>query len=142
MTRNDIVEQAREYLFVPFLPRGRSKRGLDCLGLACVIADHFRVHYVDMPDYDQQPHPNRMLLTIMRQFLKPMPIDGELTGCLGVFAMVRLPCHIGFFSMQRDRQYVIHTRVDCGVAEELYDADVAKSQFRVISVHAFPEMEV
>jgi hypothetical protein len=71
-----------------------------------------------------------------------MPIGGELTGCLGVFAMTRLPCHVGFFSMRHNRQHVIHTRIDCGVSEELYNPDVVKSPFRVISVHAFPDMEV
>jgi hypothetical protein len=141
MTRDEIIEEARQYLFVPFRHRGRTRAGLDCLGLGCVVADHFGVHYVDVPDYAAQPHPNRLVLNLLRKYLKPMPRAGNLTGCIGVFAMTRLPCHIGFFTMKDYRQHVLHTRIDCGVAEEVYNPDVVKAPFRLIEAFAFPEME-
>jgi len=142
MTRDEVVEEARKYLFVPFRHRGRLPAyGLDCLGLGIVVADHFGVHYEDMPDYSNQPHPRRLVLTHLRKFLKPMPITGNLIGCVGIFAMVRLPAHIGFFSWKENRQHVVHVRMDCGVAEEPFSHDVVKSPMRIIDVLAFPELE-
>jgi hypothetical protein len=141
MTRDEIVTEARKYLFVPHLHRGRTMRGLDCLGLGVVVAQHFGVPHEDMPDYSEQPHPRRLVLTVMRRWLTRMPMTGDLTGCLGVFAMVKMPCHIGFFTWKENRPHVLHVRLDVGVAEEPYDRDVTRSQLRAIDVLAFPTME-
>jgi hypothetical protein len=142
MTRDEIITEARKYMFVPHIERGRSMRGLDCLGLGVVVAKHFNVPHEDMPDYSHQPHPRRLVLTVLRKWLKPMPLTGNLTGCIGVFAMVKFPCHIGFFSWKEHRQHIVHVRMDCGVAEEPYNPDVLRAPLRVIEVMAFPEMEV
>lgn len=142
MTREEIVIEARKWMFVRHTPRGRTRAGLDCLGLGIVVAHHFNVPHEDMPDYSEQPHPRRLILTVMHRWLKPMPIDGDLTGCFGVFAQITLPCHIGIFSWKDHRRHVIHVKKDCGVAEEAYDHDARRKQMRVIDVLAFPGMEV
>lgn len=142
MTREEIVAEARKWLFVQHLHRGRTRRGLDCLGLGIVVAQHFHVPHEDMPDYSEQPHPRRIILRVMHKWLKPMPVTGDLTGCFGVFAQISLPCHIGIFSWKENRCHVIHVRKDCGVAEEAYDHAAMHKPMRVIDVLAFPEMEV
>jgi hypothetical protein len=140
MTRDEIVTEARKWLMVPHLHRGRTRHGLDCLGLGIKVAEHFGVPHEDMPDYSEQPHPRRLVLTVMRRWLKPMPRDGNLTGCLGVFAMVQLPCHIGFFTWKEGQVHVLHTRLDIGVAEEAFQRDVLHAPLRIIDVLAFPDM--
>ena len=142
MTRDEIIFQARQWLYVPFVHRGRTERGLDCLGLGIVVAKYFGVPHEDMPDYSHQPHPRRLVLTTMRKWLKPMPITGNLTGCIGVFAQVKLPCHVGFFTMKEYRPHILHVRIDAGVAEEPYDDNPVTRSLRAIDVLAFPDMEI
>jgi cell wall-associated NlpC family hydrolase len=43
--------QAINYLPIPFVPHGRSKEGVDCWGLVCLIyADHFGIQ---LPSYSE-----------------------------------------------------------------------------------------
>lgn len=142
MTRDEIVTEARSYMFVPHLHRGRTRHGLDCLGLGIVVAEHFHVPHEDRVDYAEQASPRRLVLTLLRKWLKQMPKTGNLTGCVGVFAMARFPCHVGFFTWKENRLHVLHTRMDVGVSEEPFSLDVVRSPLRIIDVLAFPDMEV
>lgn len=141
MTRDEVVTEARRWLHVPYLQRGRSRRGLDCLGLGVVVAQHFNVPHEDIPDYSDQPHPRRLLLQQLRRYLQPMPQNGDLTGCIGVFVMVAMPCHVGFFTWQKNRVHVLHARLGAGVVEEAYEPSQPgerRTEFRMIDALAFP----
>jgi cell wall-associated NlpC family hydrolase len=51
---NDIVTEARTYLGVPWVHQGRSRDGVDCLGLAILVAAARRGYRFDLRDYAAQ----------------------------------------------------------------------------------------
>jgi cell wall-associated NlpC family hydrolase len=51
---NDIVLEARTYIGVPWVHQGRSRDGVDCLGLAILVAQTVRGYQFDMRDYAAQ----------------------------------------------------------------------------------------
>lgn len=51
---NDIVAEARTYLGVPWVHQGRSRDGVDCLGLAILVAGATRGYTFDLRDYAAQ----------------------------------------------------------------------------------------
>ena len=44
MTREDILQAALSYLDIPFRMNGRSRRGLDCIGIPLVLARDLQVN--------------------------------------------------------------------------------------------------
>lgn len=137
MKREDIVTEAREWQGVPFLHQGRSRSGVDCVGLVQKVGDRFSVHYVDLMGYARAPA-NLTFLRHLRQFLKPYPIKGIRTGIVGVFRQSRFPCHIGIFSVKDNVPSLIHSRADRHkVVEEPYDPEM----FHLVELLAFPGLE-
>lgn len=70
-----IVEAARRYLGVPFRHQGRSRLGVDCLGLLVCIArdcdlkhDEKQIFLLDEVDYGHFPDPKRLYFGLMKVF--------------------------------------------------------------------------
>lgn len=51
---NDIVTEARSYMGVPWVHQGRSRDGVDCLGLAILVAGATRGYEFDLRNYAAQ----------------------------------------------------------------------------------------
>jgi cell wall-associated NlpC family hydrolase len=51
---NDIITESRTYIGVPWVHQGRSRDGVDCLGLAILVAQSVRGYQFDMRDYAAQ----------------------------------------------------------------------------------------
>lgn len=58
ITRDQIVNEARKYLFVPYIHQGRvglhGIKGVDCAGLICGVLDTLKVPYKDAYGYSRQ----------------------------------------------------------------------------------------
>ena len=55
MTGADIVRAARDLVGTPFRHQGRSPAGVDCVGLAVVIAEGLGIPVVDQSGYGRRP---------------------------------------------------------------------------------------
>jgi len=109
ITRQAIVDKAREYLDTPFHHLGRQKGvGIDCIGLAICVAQELGLSW-DEEHYDRHPKPG-LLLRRLRETLQEKPLNERLPGDLVVFWIRHTSddCHCGIVT---DRGFV-HTYYD------------------------------
>lgn len=111
MTRDEIVSAARSYLGVRFRKGGRSRTGLDCVGLVTLVAyDIGYEHVKDVTCYDFEPHPNLFLDTIRSQ---TNPVMG-LIPKPGNVVMLRqsiYPMHCGIIGQNQSGLTVINANL-------------------------------
>lgn len=143
MTRAEIITEARRYLGVRYQKKGRSERGLDCLGLLVMLGRTFDVPHTDAQDYSDWPRSDHLILHTLDRYLirqSPLTPPALWPGLVGVFAERRLPGHTGVFSERDRRVYLIHARINppC-VIEECWD-QVPRHELRLIGLYAFPGM--
>jgi hypothetical protein len=137
MLRAEVVAEARRWLGTPFRPKGRSHRGLDCIGLVVVVGTAFDVPHEDQQHYTDWPDPERRLLTELGRFLEPQPLDQSWEGAIGVFTQDRLPGHVGIFSLQHGVRHMIHARMATRrVLEEAFDPH--SREYRLLALFGFP----
>lgn len=68
----DIVQEARTYIGTPWVHQGRSRDGVDCLGLASLVARATRGYTFDLTNYAAQASDETML-QLCRQHMQPVP---------------------------------------------------------------------
>ena len=129
MTRDEIIAEARRYKdpITPWRHRGRTRTGLDCAGLLCVVCDAFDHPYQDDDTYGRMPDGNRFVEHLKAQFVLA---EGPLRpGMIVVLRDGPLPCHCGILGEDRyGRLTLIHSSVQRrGVAEELWDDHWART---------------
>ncbi len=138
MTREEIYLEARKWTGVRFLHQGRSRMGIDCVGMCQKVGDAFGIEYDDLQGYARCPTDLRFLRHL-RKYLPSYPINGNRVGCVGVFRQSVYPCHIGIFG-QDDKGHLtlINARADRGkVVEEVWMEGV----FHLVELRQFPGME-
>jgi hypothetical protein len=142
MTGEEIVAVARKWLQVPFRPCGRSRSGIDCLGLLVVVARDLNVPHRDEPHYAMWGRSDHLLLKRMGESLHRERGDTPLrAGLIGAFAVERLPVHAGIFSMLYGRPHLIHARVvPPRVIEESFEM-IPRHECRLIALFSLPGME-
>ncbi len=146
MTRAEIQSFVRTLDHVAFLDRGRSMAGLDCLGVGCMVADHFGVPYQDAPPgYSLWPAHDRQILRYFDRYLVPLrmdePIGARWIGSVGVVAGDQLPAHTGVFTWKRGMLHMVHARKDKGFVLEQPYSQSDRSEGRVIARYDFPGVE-
>jgi cell wall-associated NlpC family hydrolase len=82
-----IVAAAREYLGVPFRHQGRSRRGLDCIGLIIMVAHELGLAPpdADFTAYRTQPQPGAMAAALNR-YCTRTPAAGVAPGHIVLLA--------------------------------------------------------
>jgi cell wall-associated NlpC family hydrolase len=96
VTRQDIVAAARGYLGVRWHHQGRSKAGVDCLGLVVVVAHELGLSTADSTDYGRLPDGMRLRNELARH-LEFVRGPGE-PGDVLLFRFERRPMHVGIVS--------------------------------------------
>jgi hypothetical protein len=141
MTRDDIVAEARRWIGTPYRQKGRSARGLDCLGLLVMLGRAFDIAHVDAQDYSNWPREDLLVLRVLATHLTPLPIQTErLAGCIGAFAERRLPGHVGVFSEQAGVVHLIHARTAPPMVVEEAWPNIRRTELRLIGLFALPGM--
>lgn len=137
MTRDEIVAEARTWMDVPWRHQGRSRDGIDCVGLLSAVGKAFGVPHSDISAYPRQAVSPK-LRNLLRSYLNPMPFTANKVGMVGVFRDSIFPCHVGILSWKHNRLHVIHARADAGkVIEEAFSDE----RFNLVEVLAFPGLE-
>jgi len=91
---NQVVQEARAWLGVPFMHQGRTRHGIDCVGLPIVICQSLGIipRNFGLNDYGRTPSGEleRRLLEYCTRIERPAP------GALIVIAWTRLAAHVAF----------------------------------------------
>jgi len=94
--RQDIVAQAREWIGVPFVHQGRTRLGVDCVGLLLCVC---RELGVVEPDFDVTGYPRQpdgtTLLEICGRYMTRIGREDLQPGDAIVLRFERLPQHMG-----------------------------------------------
>jgi cell wall-associated NlpC family hydrolase len=143
MTREEVQQEARKWLGVPFRKRGRSEDGVDCIGFIVVVGRAFSIPHQDESDYSLWPAQDHLILRKLGQYLVRLSPDTSLPGTVGVFAERRLPGHVGIFSEKYGGAvHLIHARISPGrVIEEPWQ-HVPYHELRLIGLFGFPGLEL
>ena len=121
MKRSEIVQYARSFIGVPNYREGRTRGGLDCIGLIQVVGSHFGIQYEDKFGYSDIPV-NHEFLSHLMKYLTVNKNAAIHDGTIGLFRQNRYPCHVGIFaSNDRGDRTIIHSSIPAKkVVERLY----------------------
>ena len=143
MTRADVVAEARSWLGVPFRPKGRSRLGVDCIGLLVMIGTRFGVPHEDEQHYTDWPDPQRRMTRTLGRFLVQVGPADPWDGTIGAFTTHRaLPGHVGVFSTKHGQRHLVHARMsERRVIEEPFDSDPRTRTMLIVARYRFPALE-
>ncbi|MGE4043596.1 MAG: C40 family peptidase [Acetobacteraceae bacterium] len=110
-TRAAVIAEARTWLGVPWRHQGRSRAGVDCVGLIVVVCQSLGLSDYDSCVYGRDPDPTRFLGHFTAGgAVRINPLDAQ-DGDLLVFRQSAFPCHAGIRSTHYDVPYVIHAHM-------------------------------
>ncbi|MFN4282368.1 MAG: C40 family peptidase [Alphaproteobacteria bacterium] len=130
VTSDRIVAEARSWLGVPWRHQGRSRAGIDCVGLVVQVA-----RALDLADYDHTAYGRRAqgqgFVEHFRANMDGIAISAAQPGDVLVFADQAYPCHCGFLSERLGHAHLIHAHaLRRKVIEEPYAGEwLAKIKF-------------
>jgi cell wall-associated NlpC family hydrolase len=94
-----IVEESRSWIDVPFQHQGRTRHGVDCIGLILCVMDAVGALPADLPapDYPRQVKDGALLRAICERCVRtPRPESGGLI--LIQWPMMKVPTHVAIYS--------------------------------------------
>jgi cell wall-associated NlpC family hydrolase len=124
MTADAFIAAARRYLGTPWRHLGRSRAGLDCIGLVLVAARDAGLSLPDPAPYEREPADARLVLEASRLARRVSP---PAPGDVLVF---RTTCHVGHVGICATHPLhgvpsVIHALMwHRKVQEDVYDRDM------------------
>lgn len=111
MDRDEIVAEGRRYLAAGtrWSHQGRTIKGVDCIGLVCVVGTAFGIEYEDRQGYSRNPD-GTFVDHILRYMVYRNPQTIE-KGCVVVLRDHINPCHVGIITERYGRFYLLHSSV-------------------------------
>lgn len=139
-SRDAIVAAARSWVGVPFRHQGRTRDGVDCLGMVIGVAEAvgFRVpaHVRDARDYERQPNAGT-LRAGLDGLLVPVARSGAGPGAVLLMAYSRTPQHLAVVTRRRgDELTIVHVTEKMGRGVE----HRVGPDLRVVKAYDFPEV--
>ncbi|USM11580.1 NlpC/P6 family protein [Citromicrobium phage vB_CbaS-RXM] len=119
MPSDALLISARSWLGTKWMHQGRSRRGVDCVGLLICAAADLGIEVPDLKGYRRAPDP--------QVFLEHIRTNSEfetdtLPGHFGIFRDGTQPCHVGIFGELHGRVSLLHAYAGTGkVMEEVFD---------------------
>lgn len=111
LTRDNIVEEARYWLDVPFKHQGRNERGIDCAGLIIEVAKAFDVVHQDFNEANyprRSPHSKAFIQYFDKHLSKKM--NNQIKpGDVAVLKEPVFPCHCGIIGIRNGELTLIHS---------------------------------
>jgi cell wall-associated NlpC family hydrolase len=137
-----IATQARTYLGTPFHHQGRSRYGLDCIGLVVRVLDDLGVTLKGKPvtaydraDYAREPTAPFLHEPLERLF---MPVTQMEVGDIVLFRIGTAPRHVGIVTEVSGVSRFVHAYEPYGKVRE--DDDVGERwRKRFIAAYRLPE---
>jgi hypothetical protein len=137
LTREDIINAARSYIGVRWEHQGRTRNGLDCIGLLVCIAKDIGIEPVDFKEYRRVPDGHVFRQKIVEQ-TDPGERNDIKTGSILLVRQTAYPCHVQFASMGTLRNTVIHASL---IKRKVVEEPMEDFLRYVIAVREFPGVE-
>ena len=103
----DVVNEAWTWLDVKWRHQGRSRVGIDCIGLVIKVAHGLELSSFDTADYDRRPDGVNFMSGFQTHMDRVKP-GFERDGDVVVMRDERLPCHCGILVPFRGSAHLIH----------------------------------
>lgn len=108
MTRNQIVDEAKKWLDVPWKHQGRTKRGLDCAGLIIRVGNDLHIIKYDVKNYPRHTHRDAFIRHFQAVLLEKT-VPERKKGDVVLFRDGIYACHCGIIDFGLDGvEYIIH----------------------------------
>lgn len=121
MTADEVIEYARTWLGVPYQHQGRTRHGVDCLGLLVNMAQHFGVTDYDEAAYSSNPSGRHMRLMLDTYLHRDMYCQCPRKGDILHMAANSEPQHVAVVSQVTPLR-IIHATSEAGkVIEQRVD---------------------
>lgn len=131
-SKQDYVDAARSWVGTRWVHQGRTRAGVDCVGLLIVAGADVGLTVPDNPGYRRTPDPSRFVEFI----LEHSDAQSEIApGHFGIFRDGTQPCHVGIFAEQAGVGTFIHAYAPRGlVMEEPFIHDWPSRLFAIRSI--------
>ena len=107
ISRDDIVASARDLIGTPWRHQGRTRAGLDCVGMVVLICRERGLSDYDVAGYATDPN-----FDFLRHMTAggglPVPLTEAGPGDILALSEMARPCHVGIKSSRHGTDYVIH----------------------------------
>ena len=119
ITREDVLRQARSCLDIPWQHQGRTRLGVDCLGLIILVAKELGIRGadVDYTTYSREADPAE-LTRLCRHYLLPIPLAAMRPGDVVQLRDAISPCHLAFLANKGHPYSLIHAVTKWGKVVE------------------------
>lgn len=111
MTRDEILVAARAYVGVRFKLRGRSRMGIDCIGLLIAVGRDLGQEIEDVEHYRIGLEDSRVL----RQMIEAQSDEGAIncikTGSIVMLKQSGMPMHCGIAVLDGGEAMLIHSNI-------------------------------
>lgn len=105
--RRVVVETARSYLGVPWRHQGRTRRGIDCLGLVALSIGAVRP-VVDRQGYGRTPYNAQLRASLVEHFGEPVSKDAMRPADVVTIRWTGEEHHVGIIGDHPDGLSLIH----------------------------------
>lgn len=120
LVRDQIIESARSLIDVPFVEKGRTNRGIDCVGLLLHVAHAIgQDDIIDILDYSMAPEVEKFMEYVVGQ-TDEAPKNPLMHGSIVLLRQAIYPMHCGLLTTDKGRIQLIHAAPSRGVCETLY----------------------
>lgn len=109
VTRQQVVQEARSWIGVPFRHMGRSRQaGVDCIGFVLCVAWALEIPLVDYKgNYTRRGQGFEMVRHIIRTGSENVRLGDAGDGDVMAFAEAGIPCHVGILTTRNGQRYVV-----------------------------------
>ena len=105
LTADSFIAVARGYVGVPWRHQGRSRFGIDCVGLLVCVARDLGIQIEDMRAYEREPRAHD-LACMLRRHCVSVPVAGMRRG--DIVLLGRPSTHVGFLTGSHRAFGLIH----------------------------------
>ena len=118
-----VVAEAKSWVGVPFRHQGRSRLGVDCVGVVAMVCQGLKISDYDIRGYDRRPVAAQFLAHFTKGGARRIGVLVAQPGDIMAFRDDEFPCHIGILSMLAGRPSLIHSILTRGeVVEDRIEA--------------------
>jgi cell wall-associated NlpC family hydrolase len=138
-TRSRIIEEARSYIGVPWKHRGRSRTGIDCLGLVLEVGSKFGLHdYPDDVHYTRQSSGQELITPFIRHGKRVTDFKDLKDGDVLIMKDRFFPHHVGFIASKGGTRTLIHA---CVHQRKVVEDVLTEDRYRkIITAFKFKEL--